>query len=133
MEFVTDAVAERKVLSCPPLILGKEMIVDRAAVVVLLHNIVEGLVGQTEEEVSEVNTCEQACAIGRIELERSVIISAIEAQWADCLKGANVNTKSELVMSFGPAQTVGIDQRVGLVDRIQSGSVQCTDVIKVEL
>ncbi len=73
------------------------------SVVVFLHHVIEGLVGQSEQEVGEIHAGKKPAAVLRVVLESAVVVGAVEAQRSDRFQCPDVGAELEFVMSFGPA------------------------------
>ena len=109
------------------------MVVAGLAVVVLLDDVVEGLVGGAEEEVGEVDSGEETCAVPGVVLEGAVVVGSVEAKRGNGLEGADVQTGADLVVAFDPGERVGVDEGVGVACRAEAVCVERADVVEIEL
>ena len=117
-----------------PLVLREEVIVDGAAVVVLLDGVVLGAVGDAEEEVGEVDAGVVADGgAGGGVTEGAVVIGAEEAERGDGSDGADISTELEGVIAVGPAEGIGVDEDVGLIGGGETADGESLHVLEGDL
>ena len=91
---------------------------DGFTVVVLLDDVVEGVVGNAEKEVGEVDAGVLANAAAGVGVaESAVVVGAIEAERGQRFERADIEAEFEVVVTLEPGYGIGVDVGLGLGDR----------------
>src|SRR5262249_49485156 len=108
-------------------ILGEEVVVDGAAVVVLGDAVEEGVAGDTEQEIGKIVAGEESGG----EVEGAVVVGTIETQWRDGLNVTNVQAELHGVAAFGLAHGVRVFVDIRFVDAAKAIHVESLDRVEV--